>query len=463
MKLEDEKIGIKDNKVKNYKCSEKSYIMKNYIEKTYIQDIIYLLFISILCSCLYLNILKNSKIKNNYYIFNKSIFNIIKEGDNDTNLLPKENKITNFNNEVLNNLLPKENKITNFNNEVLKKKFKNEINFLQKCSNDTKIKSFDKLDNPKLSIIIPIHNKEKYINRLMQSIQQQNLKEIEIIFIDDYSEDKGIKLLKKYRKLDKRIIIIKNEKYEGTVMSFSKGINKARANYSLLFNPEDMLLPDILFLYYILSNVNKDICEFSYLYGKINVEKEVKIERRELYQPNLQKIIFLNYHQEIVLHNKIMKTKMLQKAVESLKNDYLKSLEYHWEKILFISILSKAETYRSLPSIYINFHTNNENEISKNIYKDYNNLFKSSVYLLQYISEFKYPYKKIFNMYIKYANDILQLQLDNCGNNILEENWKQLNKTMYRILNKWELNKENKMVINDLLKDIKTKINNNNS
>ena len=59
-----------------------------------------------------------------------------------------------------------------------------------------------KSNNPKISIIIPIYNKQNYILRILRSIQNQSLKEIEIIFTDDNSQDNSVFLIEKYQKED---------------------------------------------------------------------------------------------------------------------------------------------------------------------------------------------------------------------------------------------------------------------
>ena len=59
---------------------------------------------------------------------------------------------------------------------------------------------YKKTENPKISIIIPIYNKEKFIIRILRSIQNQSFKDIEIIFCDDGSNDNSTKLIEKISK-----------------------------------------------------------------------------------------------------------------------------------------------------------------------------------------------------------------------------------------------------------------------
>ena len=71
----------------------------------------------------------------------------------------------------------------------------------------TNSKEFDH-DKPKISVFLPIYNKEKYLKRSIGSIQRQTLKEIEIIPINDCSTDNSLNILKKMAEKDNRILII---------------------------------------------------------------------------------------------------------------------------------------------------------------------------------------------------------------------------------------------------------------
>ena len=60
----------------------------------------------------------------------------------------------------------------------------------------------------KISIIIPVYNREQYLKQCLNSIIFQSMKEIEIICVNDGSTDKSLNILKDYAKKDKRIIVI---------------------------------------------------------------------------------------------------------------------------------------------------------------------------------------------------------------------------------------------------------------
>lgn len=80
--------------------------------------------------------------------------------------------------------------------------------YLKLCNNNLiKLKKIKKYENPKISIISPIYNRGKYALRFIKSLQNQNFKQIEIIFIDDCSNDETNTLIKQYQKEDQRIIL----------------------------------------------------------------------------------------------------------------------------------------------------------------------------------------------------------------------------------------------------------------
>ena len=118
-------------------------------------------------------------------------------------------------------------------------------------------KHFEKIDKPKISIIVPVYNREKYILRFLRSIQNQGFDDIEIIFVDDFSEDNSVKLIENFQKEDERIILIKHNKNKGTLISRNHGAIIARGEYIMLPDPDDILSENILKVCYELAKKNK--------------------------------------------------------------------------------------------------------------------------------------------------------------------------------------------------------------
>lgn len=82
--------------------------------------------------------------------------------------------------------------------------FKKSINYIKNCISPYLFKfqpiSSFKLEDPKISVVVPLFNCEKYILRAVKSIQYQNISNIEIILIEDYSKDNTLSIIEKFRK-----------------------------------------------------------------------------------------------------------------------------------------------------------------------------------------------------------------------------------------------------------------------
>jgi hypothetical protein len=64
----------------------------------------------------------------------------------------------------------------------------------------------------KISVVIPVYNCEKTLKAAVRSIQNQNMTNIEIILVNDFSKDKSLEIIKELMKEDPRIKLINNEK-----------------------------------------------------------------------------------------------------------------------------------------------------------------------------------------------------------------------------------------------------------
>ena len=92
---------------------------------------------------------------------------------------------------------------------------------------------------PKVSVIIPVYNTEKYLKECLDSVVNQSLKEIEIICIDDNSSDNSLQILKEYAQKDNRIKIIENKSNLGAGPSRNKGIKLAKGEYIGFLDSDD--------------------------------------------------------------------------------------------------------------------------------------------------------------------------------------------------------------------------------
>ncbi len=92
----------------------------------------------------------------------------------------------------------------------------------------------------KISIIIPVYNVEKYLNRCLDSIINQTFKDLEIICIDDGSTDTSSKILEEYASKDTRIKVI-HQKNSGLSAVRNKGIALASGEYISFIDSDDWI------------------------------------------------------------------------------------------------------------------------------------------------------------------------------------------------------------------------------
>ena len=188
-------------------------------------------------------------------------------------------------------------------------------------------KKFDRVEKPKVSIIIPIYNNEESLTSTIRSIQNQNLEDIEIIGINDHSNDTSLKKLIDLSKEDHRIAIIKNRVNRGILYDFINGAMESSGEYVMFMYPGDYLsnaetlskLYDIATKNYQkkLEIVNFQACDFEIINNEIKINSLIS----NIDKSNLTKLIrqpeIENYYYQSYKHKKkeIIFDKMYRKAV----------------------------------------------------------------------------------------------------------------------------------------------------
>ena len=140
---------------------------------------------------------------------------------------------------------------------------------------------------PKISVVIPIYNVDKYLKECLDSVVNQTLKDIEIICVNDGSTDGSLKILEEYAQKDNRIIVI-NQENQGQGVARNKGIDVASGEYIAFVDPDDFIdLNTFEIVYNKFKETNVDIVQFDYQtcteYGKF-------IENHPLYKQIYKKI-----------------------------------------------------------------------------------------------------------------------------------------------------------------------------
>ena len=129
---------------------------------------------------------------------------------------------------------------------------------------------------PKVSIIIPIYNTDKYLRECLDSAVNQTLKDIEIICLNNGSTDGTAEILKEYEKRYNNVIVITREKsYAG--VSRNHGLEVATGKYIMFLDSDDWLELDACEqLYNQITQNNNDFVYFN-MFDYLNEQKIKKV------------------------------------------------------------------------------------------------------------------------------------------------------------------------------------------
>lgn len=128
----------------------------------------------------------------------------------------------------------------------------------------------------KLSIIVPVYNAEKYMEKCLNRLIEQSYKNIEVIIVNDCSQGNCEEIANKYRQIDNRIKYIKHEKNKGLFQARITGASIATGEYIAFLDSDDYVSID----YYrtLMNNIqenNSDIAMGNMVLEYDNGRKEV--------------------------------------------------------------------------------------------------------------------------------------------------------------------------------------------
>lgn len=145
----------------------------------------------------------------------------------------------------------------------------------------------------KVSVIIPIYNVEKYLQKSLNSVCAQTLEEIEIICINDCSPDNSLEILKEYQRNDNRIKIINFKENKGVAVARNEGIKIAQGEYIGFVDPDDWVDLDFFEKLYISTkNSNADLVKTKF--KKVYDNKEEIIDNYRFFWCGIYKKEFLD-------------------------------------------------------------------------------------------------------------------------------------------------------------------------
>lgn len=100
-----------------------------------------------------------------------------------------------------------------------------------------------------ITIIIPVYNAEKYIDRCLKSLLNQTFKDFNIILINDGSKDRSLEIIEKYEK-SYSFIKVFNQENKGPAMARNMGIKNVKTKYLMFIDADDYVDEDYVETYY---------------------------------------------------------------------------------------------------------------------------------------------------------------------------------------------------------------------
>ena len=134
------------------------------------------------------------------------------------------------------------------------------------------------MNNPLVTVVVPVYNVEKYLDRCIDSIVNQTYKNLEIILVDDGSPDNCPKMCDDWAEKDSRIKVI-HKKNTGLGMARNSGMEIAEGDYILFVDSDD---------YIALSTIEKCVVEFKktnadvVMFGRFNVLPDGNIKEKHI-------------------------------------------------------------------------------------------------------------------------------------------------------------------------------------
>lgn len=146
-----------------------------------------------------------------------------------------------------------------------------------------------------ISIILTIYNQALFIKKIYSCIIKQSLKDIEIIIINDNSNDNSENIIKELMLNDQRIIYLRNNINRGQFYSRNIGALKSKGEYILVIDPDDLLLNEILLKSYITAKYyNLDILQYYHMIGSYKENQLKSINISGIYYSNQANEMFFN-------------------------------------------------------------------------------------------------------------------------------------------------------------------------
>ncbi len=223
------------------------------------------------------------------------------------------------------------------------------------------------------SVVIPVYNVEKYLNRCIQSILDQNFSDYEIILVDDGSDDFSGEICDKYSKEHKNINVI-HKKNEGLLLARRTGLENCQGEYIIHCDSDDYFAPGAFKLIFeAIQKYQADMVMFGY--EVVNNKSNIIEKHYNVFENNR---LFINDKYDIChelanttwLNNLV--TKVVKKTLIDISFDYsvYHNIKMGEDLLQVVPLIRNCQRFVYLAEPLYKYRFNNDG-ISKNIRVSY--------------------------------------------------------------------------------------------
>lgn len=205
--------------------------------------------------------------------------------------------------------------------------------------------------NPKISVIIPVYNVEKYIKRCLDSLLRQTFKDFEVVVVNDATPDQSMMIVEDFSKKREQVTIVEHEKNMGLMWTRRTGYQAAKGDYFVFLDSDDWLPDNALEIFQKeIIKTNADIVCGAYTI--MNDEGPVNIKQNQLNYGNTSEAVCKSMLKNEFSHciwGKIFNADLFR----LYKYDTFKNFTNGEDGLLFYQLLQNAKQIVSLPeSVY---------------------------------------------------------------------------------------------------------------
>jgi len=174
----------------------------------------------------------------------------------------------------------------------------------------------------KVSVVIPVYDTEKYLEKCIESVLNQTLQDIEIIIVNDGSPDESLNIMKRYAEQDNRIVIF-DIPNQGVDVARNIGIEHAKGDYILFLDSDDYIdhtLLEIMYEQIVKAGTNIAVFNYCLVYDNhvsepyLSLPKSPIIDIQENHSEYLCRILKEEIYFSACVFNKLFKTSFIRET-----------------------------------------------------------------------------------------------------------------------------------------------------